>query len=143
MAPGCPTWHWETGGAREETVVEMGNSIGMRWGLLKPKLRMKVVVGCCWFHVLSVSFSGFYGYESALNSLYDDSNEPTLFWGWLERDQKRPRGTSIPCPFCRCGRTGRSTWANGVAQLCCKSGGMDHLGSYPCRSTCRSLTKSL
>jgi hypothetical protein len=44
---------------------------------------MKVVV-CCWFHVLSVSFSGFYGYESVMSSSYDDFNEPTPFWGWLE-----------------------------------------------------------
>ena len=56
----------------------MGNPIGMRGGLLKPKLRMKVVVFSCWFHVLSVSFSGFYGYKSAMNSFYDDCYERFL-----------------------------------------------------------------
>lgn len=138
MAPGCPAWHWKTGGARE-TVVEMENSIGMRWGLLKPKLRMKVVVCCCWFHVLSVSFSGFYGYELALNSLYDDFNEPTGL-----NETKSDLG-GPPYLVLSAGVAGRDGVRGPMALLSCvaKAEVWTISGRIHVITTCRSLTKSL
>ena len=48
-------WGTARGAPPGEKVLETmeGIPIRMRWGLLKPKSRMKVVVCCCCFHILS------------------------------------------------------------------------------------------